>query len=131
MRDRDVEDPLEGLCGHAGAEAEADREGQAKAHGMQVVVNAVQIDRCILGAGHREIFGCEVILSEEVVQLELAGVAGRAHGLLFGRQCRQVAFVDRAVFVRALVGRADAVLFPSEQSVATVRTPVTRFAFAA
>ena len=104
---------------HPGAEPETDREGQAKAYGVQVIVNAIQINRCVVWPGHSEFFGGEVILSEEIVQLELAGVPGGTHGAFFFCQFGQVVHVDRAVFVGALIGRTDAVLFPLEKGVAT------------
>jgi len=53
---------------------------------MQVVVDAVQINRGIRGPGHREILGSEVIFSEQVVQLELAGVATFTHSSFFGSE---------------------------------------------
>jgi hypothetical protein len=71
-----------------------------------------------------------VIFSEEVMQFELAGVTHFTHKTFFGSESGQVALVDRTAIVRALVSRANAVLFPSEERVAAMRAPVTRLALA-
>lgn len=93
-------------------------------------MDAVEVDRRVFGPRERELLRSEVVFAEEVVQLELAGVALLAHPVFFWRECGEVAQVAPALVVRALVGRADAVLLPPEESVAAVRAPVSGLAFA-
>lgn len=84
MRDWDIEDAFESLRGHPGAEAEADREGQAQTDGMEIIVDAVEVNGGIYRSGHGKGFGSEVVFAEDVAQLELAGVSGGAYLPFFG-----------------------------------------------
>ncbi len=72
-----------------------------------------------------------MILSEQVVQFELAGVSSFSHPSFFGREFGQIPLVERTASIGALIGRADAVFFPTEHGVSAMGAPVTGFAFAA
>ena len=98
---------------------------------MQVVVDPVEVNRSIGRSGRRELFRSEVIFSEQVVQFELAGVSGFSHPSFFGRELGQVPLVEGTSSIGALIGRADAVLFPTEHGVSAMGAPVTGFGFAA
>lgn len=65
------------------------------------------------------------------MQFELTGVTSVAHETFFRSERGEVAFENGTVIVRALVSRADAVLFPSEERIAAMGAPVARLAFAA
>ena len=98
---------------------------------MQVVVDPVQIHGSILRPNGAEIFRCKVVFAIEISQLELTGIACFAHASFFSSERPEVSFVERTDVVGALERCADAVLFPAEECVATVRAPVMRLAFAA
>lgn len=64
VRDGDVKNTLESLSGHSSAEAEADGEGKAQPNGVQVVMDAVEINGSIGRPSRSDIFGSEMIFSE-------------------------------------------------------------------
>jgi hypothetical protein len=71
-----------------------------------------------------------VILSEQVVQFELAGVSSFSHPSFFGGEFGQIPLVEWTSCIGALIGRADAVFFPTEHGVSAMGAPVTGLAFA-
>ena len=82
---------------------------------MQIVVDPVEVNRRVFRTRKRKLFRSKVVLTEQVVQLELACFAGLAYLVLFGSECGEIAPIASAVIVRTFISIADAVFFPVEQ----------------
>ena len=128
VRDRYAIKPPECFGSHASTHGKAYRESQAEADGIEIVVDAVEVNGRLFRACDNEIFGCIVIFAEQVAQFELAGISCFTHVSFLGCECGEVSQIEVTFVVGAFECRTDAIVLPLEHGRAAVRAPIARFA---